>query len=229
LGAGRGRLLRQFLTESVLLSGLGGLAGTGIAWITSPLLVQAMSRGRTAISVDLSMGGRTVLFIAATSLLTGALIGIVPALRAIRHADIGGVSHGTRLKTGARRWSSALIVAQVALCVVVLVSAGLLLGSLRKLQQVNPGFHKEHVLLLNIRPDNYQGQSALTLHRDILRRLAAIPGVVAVTSFMDAPLGGPSITTKGFSINQVGPGFFEVMGIPLFAGRALTEQDALEG
>jgi len=228
LGAGRGRLLRQLLTESVLLSGLGGLAGAAIASVTSPLLLQAMSRGRMAISVDLSMDGRTLLFIAATSLLTGVLFGIVPALRAIRHTNIGGALHGARLKTGSRRWSSTLIVSQVALCVVVLVSAGLLLGSLRKLQQVDPGFRKEHVLLLTIRPDNYKGQSALSLHREILHRLGAIPGVEVVTTFMDAPLGGSSITTNNFSINQIGPGFFETMGIPLLAGRALNEQDAVE-
>jgi predicted permease len=228
LGAGRGRLLRQLLTESLLLSGLGGLAGAGIAWVTTPLLVQAMSRGRTAISVDLSMNGRTLLFIAAISLVTGVLFGIVPALRVIRHTNIAAALHGTRLKTGSRRWSTALIVAQVAFCVVVLVSAGLLLESLRKLQQVDPGFHKDHVLLVTIRPDNYKGQSALSLHREILHRLTAIPGVQVVTTFMDAPLGGSSITTKGFSINQVGPGFFEAMGIPLLAGRTLTEQDAVE-
>jgi len=228
LGAGRGRLLRQLLTESVLLSGMGGLAGAGIAFVTSPLLVQAMSIGRMAISMDLSMDGRTLLFIAASSLLTGVLFGIVPALRAIRQTNIAGALHGARLKTSLRRWSSVLIVSQMALCVVVLVSAGLLLGSLRKLQQVDPGFRKEHVLLLTIRPDNYKGQSALSLHREILHRLAAIPGVEVVTTFMDAPLGGSSITTKGFSINQVGPGFFETMGIPLLAGRALNEQDAVE-
>jgi predicted permease len=227
LGAGRGRLLRQFLTESVLLSGLGGLAGTGIAWVTTTLLVQAMSRGRAPIGVDLSMDGRTLLFIGAAGLVTGVLFGILPALRAIRHTSSGAL-HGARLKTGLRRWSTALIVVQVAFCVVVLVSAGLLLGSLRKLQQVDPGFRKEHVLLLTIRPDNYQGQSAISLHREILHRLAAIPGVEVVTTFMDAPLGGSSITTKSFSINQVGPGFFDVMGIPLLAGRAMTEQDAVE-
>ena len=151
----------------------------------------------------------------------------MPAFRATRHTDIAGALHGTRLKTGI----PALVrgtVAQVALCVVVLVSAGLLLESLRKLQQVDPGFRKEHVLLMTIRPDNYKGQSAVSLHREILDRLAAIPGVQVVTTFMDAPLGGSSITTKGFSINQVGPGFFDAMGIPLVAGRALTEQDAVQ-
>jgi predicted permease len=228
LGAGRGRLLRQLLTESVLLSALGGLVGATIASVTSPLLVQAMSRGRMAISVDLAMDGRTLLFIGAISLLTGVLFGIVPALRATRQTNIAGGLHGAHLKTSSRQWSSALIVSQVALCVVVLVSAGLLLESLRKLQQVDPGFRKEHVLLLTIRPDNYKGQSALSLHREILHRLGAIPGVEVVTTFMDAPLGGSSITTKGFSINQVGAGFFETMGIPLLAGRSLNEQDAVE-
>ena len=228
LGAGRGRLLRQFLTESVLLSALGGLAGTAVAWVTTPVLVQAMSRGRTAISLDLSMDGRTLLFITATSVITGVLFGVAPALRAIRSTSLAGALHGVRLKTGSRRWSGAFLVVQVAFCFVVLVSAGLLLESLRKLQQVDPGFRKEHVLLMTIRPDNYKGQSALILHREILHRLAAIPGVEAVTTFMDAPLGGSSITTRGFSINQVGPGFFEVMGIPILAGRGLTEQDAVE-
>jgi predicted permease len=228
LGAGRARLLRQFLTESALLSALGGLAGAGIAAVASPLLVQAMSRGRTAISLDLSMDARTLGFIAATSLLTGILFGILPAIRGIRQTNLSGALHGARLKAGSRRWSTALIVAQVALCVVVLVSAGLLVGSLRKLQQVNAGFHKEQVLLLGIRADSYKGPAALTLHREILRRLSAIPGVQAVTTYNDLPLGGSSITTNGFSINDVGPGFFDVMGIPLLAGRTLTEQDAVE-
>ncbi len=228
LGASRGRLLRQLLTESVLLSGLGGLAGAGVASLAGPLLVQTMSRGRAPILLDLSLNGRAIVFIAAASLLTGILIGIVPALRAIWHRDMTGTLHGARLKTGSRGWSAALVVTQVALCVIVLVSAGLLLGSLRRLQQVDPGFRKEHVLLLTIRPDHYKGAAALSLHRDLLHRLAAIPGVEAVTTFLDAPLGGPSVTTKGFSINNVGPAFFETMGIPLLAGRALDERDALE-
>src|SRR5262249_32029589 len=80
----------------------------------------------------------------------------------------------------------------------------------------------------SIRADNYKGQSALSLHREILRRLAAIPGVETVTTFMDAPLGGSSITTNNFSINHVGPAFFETMGIPLLAGRELSEHDAID-
>ena len=145
------RLLRQLLTESVLLSGIGGVLALGIAWVASPLLVQAMSRGRTPILLDLALDWRTLAFAAAVSLLTGVLFGIVPALSAIRQRDMRA-QHGARLKTGSRRWSAALIVSQVALCVIVLVSAGLLLGSLRNLQQVDAGFRKDRILLVGIRP-----------------------------------------------------------------------------
>ena len=163
LGAGRGRLLRQLLTESLLLSVLGGILALGIAWVASPLLAQSMSRGRTPILLDLALDWRTLAFTAAVSLLTGVLFGIVPALRAIRQKDTIVAQHGSRLKTGSRRWSAALIVSQVALCVVVLVSAGLLMGSLRKLQQVDAGFRKERLMVLAIRPDNYKGPSRAPL------------------------------------------------------------------
>jgi len=228
LGAGRGRLLRQLLTESLLLSGMGGLLAPGIGWAASSLLVQAMSRGRSPILLDLAPEWRTLAFTAAASIMTGVLFGIVPALRAVRQIDTLGVCHGSRLKTGSRGWSTALIVSQVALCVIVLVSAGLLLGSLRRLHQVDAGFRKEHLLMLSIRPDNYAGDAALRLHRELYRRFTALPGVEAVTTFEDAPLAGANVTTNAFSINSVGPRFFETMGIPLVAGRALNEQDALE-
>jgi predicted permease len=229
LGAGRSRLLRQLLTESLLLSCLGGLVGLGIAFVVSPLLVQAMSRDRTSMLMDAAPDWRTLAFTAAASLLTGVLFGIVPALQATRRNNTAvGAQHGSRLKTGSRGWSTALIVSQVALCVVVLVSAGLLLRSLGKLQRVDTGFRQGHLLVLSIRPDNYQGAAALRLHRELYQRLTSLPGVEAVTTFEDVPLGGANVTTNDFSINSVGPLFFETMGIPLLAGRALDEQDALE-
>jgi predicted permease len=228
LGAGRGRLLRQLLTESLLLSSMGGLLALGLAWVARPLLVQSMSRGRTPILLDLSAEWRTFAFAAVASVVTGILFGIAPALRVIRERDTISGQHGSRLKTGSRAWSTALIVSQVALVLIVLVSAGLLLESLRKLQQVDPGFRKEHLLVLSLNSDRYKGAAALRLHRELYRRFAALPGVESVTTFGDVPLGGASITTNDFSINDVGPRFFETMGIPLLAGRPLNEQDALE-
>jgi predicted permease len=227
LGASRGRLLRQLLTESLLLSVLGGLIGLGIAWAASPLVVQFMSRGRTPVLLDVAPDGRTLAFTAAATMLTGVLFGIVPALRAIRQQTVSA-QFGSRLKKGSHRWSGALIISQVALCVIVLVSAGLLLESLRKLQRVDPGFRKDHLLLLSISRDNYKGPAALRLHRELDRRLMALPGVESVTTFADVPLGGTNVTTNEFSINSVGPRFFETMGIPLVAGRTLNEQDAFK-
>jgi predicted permease len=227
LGASRGRLFRQLLTESLLLSSLGALLAFGIAQVASPLLVQSMSRGRTPISLDLAPDWRTLAFTAAVGLLTGVLFGIVPALRVIRRDTIGA-QHGSRLKTGSRGWSTALIVSQVALCVIVLVSAGLLLGSLRKLQQVDAGFRKEGLLMLSFSADHYKGPAAVRLHRELHQRLTALPGVEAVSTFADVPLGGANVTTNDFSINQVGPRFFETMGIPLVAGRPFSEQETVE-
>ncbi|MGH9722442.1 MAG: ADOP family duplicated permease, partial [Bryobacteraceae bacterium] len=227
LGAGRSRLLRQLLTESVLLSGLGGLLALGIAWMASPLLVQAMSRGRTPVLLDLALDTRALAFTAAVSLLTGILFGIVPALRAIRQRDITVAQHGARLKAGSRRWPAALIVSQVALCVIVLVSAGLLMGSLRNLQQVDAGFRKDRILLVSLRPglSNYRGPRTVQLYQELYRRIHALPGVQSVALSAQPPLGGLAITTNDFSINSVGPGFFETMGIPLLAGREVSERD----
>ena len=175
LGAARGRLMRQLLTESLLLSCFGGLIGLGIALIASPLLVAAMSRGGAPILLDLGLDWRTLAYTAAASLLTGVLFGLVPALQAIRRGGATGVQHGVRLKTNSRGWSAALIVSQVALCVIVLVSAGLLLRSLRKLQQVDAGFREGGLLMLSIRPDNYEGPVALRLQGNAWCQ-ACVPG-----------------------------------------------------
>ncbi len=227
LGAGRGRLLRQLLTESILLSSLGGVLGLGIASMASPLLVHAMSRGRTPILLDLTLDWRTLAFAASVSLLTAVLFGALPAFRAIRQKDGIGASHGARLKAGSGRWSSALIVSQVALCVVVLIAAGLLLGSLRNLERVDAGFRKDHVLLIGIRPElsNYTGSRSVMLYRELSDRFSALPAVQSVTLSAQPPLGGLAITTADFSINSVGPRYFETMGIPLLAGREMSERD----
>lgn len=227
LGAGRSRLLRQLLTESLVLSSLGGMLGLGIAWFAGPLLVQAMSRGRTPIVLDLSLDWRTLAFTAAISVLTGILFGIVPALRTTRERDRIGAQHGTRVKAGSRHWSAALIVSQVAVCVIVLVSAGLLLGSLRNLQRVDAGFRRDRVLLVGIRPQlsDYRGPRVPLLYKELSQRFAALPGVVSLTLSAQPPLGGLAITPGSYSINSVGSRFFQTMGIPLLAGREVDERD----
>ena len=226
LGASRGRLLRQLLTESVLLSTLGGGLGLALAWIGSPLFADVI-RGNADVALEVGPGTRTLMFTGVASLVTGVLFGVLPALHATRGSFSGGAQHGSRVKAGARRWSTALIGAQVALSVVVLFSAGLLLASVRKLQHVDPGFREDNLLMLSIRADKYKGQAARRLDAELRARLMGIPGVESVATFQDAPLTGANVTLRDFSINDVSAGFFETFGIPLVAGRTLTEKDTM--
>jgi predicted permease len=234
LGATRGRLLRQLLTESMLLAAMGGTLGVAMAYWGGPVLVELMSRGRTAITLDLGLHGRTLLFTLGVTCVTGLLFGTAPALR------ISGVGalHGARLVTGKPgRWTGALIVAQVSLCLVVLGCAGLLLGSLQRLRNVDAGFRQDHVLLMSIRPatSGYNGARGGQLYGELYRRFSALPGVRSVTLSMDTPLGGVSYTTGAsvvgqaegmqVNVNSVGPRFFETMGIPLLMGRDVGARD----
>src|ERR1035438_2227733 len=184
LGASRGRLLRQLFTESMLLSVIGGIFGIAFAYWGGTLLVALMSRGRAPIAVDLSIHTHTLLFTAMVTLATGVLFGIGPALRATSSASL----HGARVIEGKPgRWTAALIVSQVSLCLVVLACAGLLLGSLRKLRQVDAGFRQDHVLLMSIRPElsGYSGSRGAQLYQDLYRRFNALPGVRSVTLSID--------------------------------------------
>lgn len=238
LGATRSRLMRQLLTESVLLSTLGGIGGTALAYTGSRVLVDVMSTGRSPIVLDTTIHTRTLLFTVIISLLTGLLCGMAPALRATRVE----VWHGARLTGGKpKRWATALMVAQVSLCLIVLACAGLLLGSVRKLRQVDTGFRRDHVLLLSIRPalSNYDQSRSGQLYRELYERFRTLPGVKSVTLSMDTPLGGVSYTAGAarlssagqqaegmpVSVNAVGPCFFETMGIPLVSGRDLNLRD----
>jgi predicted permease len=226
LGASRARLVRQVMTESLLLSLSSGVLGLALDWLARPLVMQAVSdRG---VSLELTLGSRTLAFTVAVCLVTGMLFGIVPALRMAQRAESMETRIGTNVSTRSR-WSAALIVAQVALTVVVLVSAGLLLGSLRKLQEIDPGFRADHLLMLSVETGNYQGDARIRLQRELYARLSTLPGVALVTTFDDVPLGGANVTTKDFSIDDVGPRFFETLRIPLVAGRTLTERDTSAG
>jgi predicted permease len=230
--------MRQLLTESVLLSAMGGMVGTALAYTGSRFLVNIMSTGQSPLVLDATIHTRTLLFTVTISLLTGLLCGVAPALRATRTE----VWHGARLTGGRpKRWATALMVAQVSLCLIVLACAGLLLGSVRKLRQVDIGFRKDHVLLLSIRPalSNYDQPRSGQLYRELYDRFRVLPGVRSVTLSMDTPLGGVSYTAGAtplgsagqqaegmpVSVNAVGPCFFETMGIPLVSGRDLNSRD----
>lgn len=238
LGATRRRLLRQLLTESILLSTMGGICGIAIAYAGSRFLVDLMSTGRSPIVLELAVDAPTLLFTWAVSLATGLLFGIVPALRAIHAESL----HGTRLLgKGSETWARTLILSQTSLCLAILVCAGLLLESVDNLRNIDAGFREDHVLLMSIRPSlsQYDKNRTAQLYRELYRRFSALPGVKAVTLSMDTPLGGVSYTAQAFlpssvgnklsgmeaSVNAVGPRFFETMGIPLVDGRDLDLHD----
>jgi predicted permease len=245
LGAGRIRLMRQVLTESLLLVALGGLLGLLFANWTGRLLVAYFAAGPQGAAVDLHFDARVLGFTAAASLLTGLLFGLAPAFRVTRTTlapafkEQGGglVGFRTRLPL-----AKILVVAQVALSLVLLIGAGLFVHSLWNLRNLDAGFRPDGVLTMQIKPDGrvYDEARLPTLWKDILDRASRIPGVRSASLSTVSPLGGiiatGFISVPGFAsrdssdtdifFNQVTPGYFETMGIPLVLGRSFGVSDA---
>ena len=239
LGAGRVRLLRQLLTESLLLSGVGGAIGVGVAFVASDLLVQIMSRGANPIELALDPNVRTLMFTVLVSAASGLVFGIAPSLRAARH----GVIAATRARSGAAEgrtyWSQATIAIQVALCLVLLVEAGVFVRTLTSLRAVDPGITNPGTLLLvNVRPAAGGGQpvKAASFARELYGRLDQL-ALRSATFSMDMPfvelssssslsvVDGPAVN-DGPPVfhNFIGPRFFDTMGIRL-EGREFRLED----
>jgi predicted permease len=239
LGASRGRLFRQLLTESLLLSTIAGAIGIGLAFVVNGVLVGLMSGGGAAIVLDLTPNVRTLIFTFGVSLCAGLVFGIVPAMRAARF-DVATAARPTGTAHAGSRWSQATTAAQVALSVLLLVEAGLFARSLSSLRGLDTGYADgRSVLLANIRPsgtaDGLSG--VMDLFRHLSARLPALRAT-AMTFTMDTPLGGVSMTKnlesvdgvpqsadgEPVSFNFVGPDFFRTIGIPL-QGRDIRVED----
>jgi predicted permease len=239
LGATRARLVRQLLTESVLLSILGGAAGLLVAYWGRQLLPGTAARGTM-------LDWRVLLFLLAVTAATGVLFGIAPALRGTGGDVNASLKETSRSVSGARSLlGKALLVAQVAISLVLLIAAALFLQTLSNLRHVDVGFNPKNLLLFRVNPtlNHYDSKEAIRLYHDMLDRLAALPGVRGVAMSQPALLAG-SISSTGFfvqghvyasgreaarnnSVNRliVSPNFSDVMGIPLVLGRALTDRD----
>jgi predicted permease len=244
LGAGRGRLIRQLLMENVVLALAGGLLGLALARWATGFLVTFMSAGRTPIALNLEPDLRILAFTAAVSILTGILCGLAPALRASRVDVISGLKGHSRGTVAAGHWlgpGKILVVSQVALCLILLFGAGLFVRSLQKLDAQDEGFDRETVLVVRVEPrgsDQRSIEGASTrldnTYRELLERIALIPGVRAASLAHFAPVNRvgfsspirlPAGEIKNLPRLMVYPNYFATMGIPIRAGRDLTERD----
>jgi predicted permease len=244
LGAGRRRILQQTLIESGLLSLAGGALGLLLAFQGLDVLTAFIARFTTR-SVGVGIDGSVLAFTIAVALLTGIVVGILPVftnkLSLASSLRDGGHTTGERSKIRAR---SALIAAQVAIAVVLLVGAGLMIRSLYRLQQVDPGFRTERILMARLSPNwsRYQnGQDATRFFDALLAKVRAIPGVESAAAASGRPLDGQPPFTNGFRIENIPieegelapqvatrvatPDYFSTMGIPLHSGRTFTELD----
>jgi predicted permease len=245
LGAARGRLIRQLLTESLLLSLLGALPGIAIADRAGRALVGAISPSREPLFLALSIDYRILGFTAAIAVLIGILFGLAPALRAAQVAPLSALKQsGGPLSTsrGRRRWSlgSVLVSAQVAFSLLLLIGAGLFARSLYTLVSEDTGFRDRGVLLVqpDLRALQYARDRQDLVAQDLLSRLQAIPGVRSAARSVETPISGsttqwdvlvraPGLPERQLHafVNLVSPGFFKTLGTPLFAGRDFTDHD----
>jgi predicted permease len=241
LGAGRSRLIRQLLVESVVLASLGGLCGVLIAYWATRFLVSYMSAGRSPIALGISPDLRVLAFTAAVSLLTGVLFGLAPALRATRLDLAPALKSTGRSLRGGLRSGKILCVAQVALSLVLLIGAGLFVRSLMKLNSQDSGVARDRVLIVRVEPKgsdqrNIPGTSQRLdrIYQELIARVETIPGVrsCSLAQFTPTtlrgnyiPFGLPSGTEEKALVPMVYPNYFATMGINTIAGRDFNAGD----
>ena len=244
VGAGRWRLIRQLLTESVLLSALGGFVGVLFAFWGKSALTAMGDRhtGFLPAEIDPSMNWRVLAFTVAVSLLTGIVFGLVPAWRATS-LDLSTALKQSRRHTGAvSRLGKGLVVAQVALSLLLLIGAGLFIRTLYNLQHVNVGFNQENLLLFGLQPrqGGYAGERLTQFYQQLFERLDNLPGVRSAT-FGRVPLIAhymyntgvllPGETAKSGAEHvtnrqMIRENYFSTMEIPLLRGRGFAAQDS---
>jgi putative ABC transport system permease protein len=245
LGAGRARLIRQLVTESLLLAGLGGVLGMIVAQLGVRALV-ALSPAQLPRVDAIRLGGAVFAFALGVTTLSGLAVGLIPALQSSRTDLQGSLQQGSRRTAGGPQLTRrALVVAEIALALVLLVSAGLLLRSMQRLFAVAPGFATSHLLTMQVQSYGHRYDDDAATHRFFAQALAAVlrvPGVAAAAFTSVLPLSGDAASANLFGVHlehdddprsdhdavrsAVSPGYFETMGIPLRRGRLLDAHDA---
>ncbi len=243
MGANRFRLIRQLLTESVVLSLAGGLAGLFLAiWILKGLLAFKPPID-FPLALDLQLDWRVLIFSLAVSFLTGAIFGLAPALQATRPTILKTLKDtGAQGGTSRSLLRSSLVVVQIALSLVVLIGAGLVVRTLQQLQTMNPGFDSKNALMMSfdLGLQGYDEARGQQFYKQVAERVGASPGVKSAAIGSTAPLSlnynSRTIYVEGelaerganapVSMNAAaGPGYFATMGTPILEGREFTDQD----
>ena len=243
MGASRYRLLRQLLTESLLLGLIAGATGLLCAFAARGLVLKLLPGGLPA-DLDFSLDGRVLFFTLGLSLIATVLFGLLPALQSSRTDRLSVLRDRTDAPTGSTRWyglRGVLVMVQVTLSLIALVGAGLFIHSLRNAQQINPGFEvkQELTMVVNLGPEHFPQPRAEQFFQDAIDRLRALP-MVAAAGFSDHAPFNPGIERTTFTdgvdmsdprngkatpVFVVKPGFFTAAGMSLLQGRDLAEQD----
>jgi predicted permease len=244
LGAGRGRLIRHVLAESLILSTAGGALGLFVASWGGSVMLRLVPAGMPVDGISADPDGRVLAFTLGVSLLTGLLFGVAPALRATRPSLAPALRQqsASGQSAGHARFRQALVAGQIALSALLLASAGLLMHSLQNLRTLDPGFRAGGLTAFSINPRlvGYTPERAVRLEAELRQQFAALPGASGVamakwpllTGAMDVSgfrlegYQGPQDDRAAIGNNHVAPGFFGLMGIPLLTGREFRESDA---
>lgn len=247
LGATRTRLIRQLLTESILLAMAGGLVGLILNVQLINLLTALKPAVPLPVNVEFHTDWRVLSFTLLVSILTGIMFGLVPALQASKHELVPALKDQSQQpgRRSALTLRHALVVGQVSLSIVVLIGAGLFLRSLNHARAINPGFDAEHILTLsfNTAAQKYDATKAGQFYEQLSSRVQGLPGVQNVSIAQSAPLSyfyspafASPVVVEGHEPpaaedvppvgnNTIGPNFFRTLGIPMLSGREFTDQD----
>ncbi len=244
LGAGRARIIRQFLTESLMLSVAGGVTGSLLAVLGERLLIRMVEDGPDAMMLDVRPDLRVLFFTIGVSLLTGLIFGLAPAWRS------AGINVSGTLKEAGRGLTAGtakiglgkiLVAGQIALSVMLLIGAGWFIRTLRNLENVDLGYPREKLVVigLDFLSAGYSGERLPIAYQELRERLARIPGVRAVTysqnGLFSGSESGDQVSVEGYKpqkdgddharFDQVGPNYFSVVGIPIMLGRDIEARD----
>ena len=242
LGASPGRIIRQLLTESVVLALVGAAAGVAFAWFCLRTLTRIYAEGIPRIE-EATIGGAVLVVTVLTTVVTGLLFGLIPAFRAYWLGVKGGMTEGQKSTAGqgSRRLNSSLVVVQLALSLVLLIGAGLVLKSFKNLMRVEPGFEPDKVLTMIVPVSKSKGsrEEQLAFYNTLLSDVRNAPGVNAAAYASNLPFSGrqsvdghviqgierPGGEAPQAEIKVVSPGYFKTMGMTLLQGRDFTDSD----